>query len=240
MAPLLAGGVRRRHEALGEEVAAIALRAERAFSPEHERSQLALGVIVGRVHPLALDEGPKSRGMNEDVSTGTGDVTRVAGRAPRTSCARTNTDRVPAILRRVGPNGLHLRDLETHRMRVRHFGQGAWLSRVGVTGARQVKRGTAEQLPLARGKAKPDEEDGFESSNGMRRRQQVVTDLRILYNGAVDVRKVHDLSVPRSCADQQEFAPGLGTALGFLQNPVSKKEGGEIGGRRRHLDECDA
>jgi hypothetical protein len=43
---LLAGGVRHGHEALGEPVAALALRAEAQLSPEDERTQLTLSVVV--------------------------------------------------------------------------------------------------------------------------------------------------------------------------------------------------
>jgi hypothetical protein len=62
-ASLLASGVRHGHEALCEEVAAITRCAERAFSPENERSELALGVIVGRLDSFAIDKGPERCGM---------------------------------------------------------------------------------------------------------------------------------------------------------------------------------
>jgi nicotinate-nucleotide pyrophosphorylase (carboxylating) len=77
VAPLLAGSVRHGHEALGEEVAALALRAERALSPEDESPDLLLRMIVGGRDAVAVDKGPQSRGMGEDIGARTGDVTEL-------------------------------------------------------------------------------------------------------------------------------------------------------------------
>src|SRR5262249_56519717 len=46
---LLARGVGNGHEPLGEQVAALALGAKAALAPQHERAELTLGVVVGRL-----------------------------------------------------------------------------------------------------------------------------------------------------------------------------------------------
>lgn len=77
MAALLSGGIRHGHEALGEEVSALALRIERALTPENEGAELALDVVVGRVDAVVINKGPESGGMSQDVGAGTGDVTEL-------------------------------------------------------------------------------------------------------------------------------------------------------------------
>ena len=64
---LLARGMSHRHQPFGEQVAALALGAERALAPEHEGAQLPLGVVVGRLDVLAVDEGPQRGAVLEDV-----------------------------------------------------------------------------------------------------------------------------------------------------------------------------
>src|SRR5262252_11049384 len=60
--------MRDRHHAFGEEVAAIALGAERSFPPEHEGSQLALGVVVRGLDVVPIHECPERRPVRQDVS----------------------------------------------------------------------------------------------------------------------------------------------------------------------------
>jgi hypothetical protein len=79
------------------------------------------------------------------------------------------------------------------------------LARAGVAAVRELEQGGAEELPLVSREAERDEEDGLEAPNRMGRRQQVVTDLRVFDNSAVGIGKAHEVSVLRSCVDQQGF-----------------------------------
>jgi len=69
---LLARGVRDGHHALGEHVAAVTLRAERAPTPEHKRAQLPLSVIVRWVDVVALEKGPQRLPVREDIGARSG------------------------------------------------------------------------------------------------------------------------------------------------------------------------
>jgi hypothetical protein len=55
------------HESLGEAVAAFALGSVRALAPEHERPELSLCMVIGRLHAVMLDEIPKRRTVREYV-----------------------------------------------------------------------------------------------------------------------------------------------------------------------------
>ncbi len=77
MAPLLSSGVRHGHEAFGEEAAALALGPEGSLSPEDERPDLLLRMIVGGWDAIAVDKRPQSCGMGQNICAGTGDVTEL-------------------------------------------------------------------------------------------------------------------------------------------------------------------
>ena len=74
MALLLAGGMGHGHQALGEEVAPLALGPKRASAPENEGAQLALGVVVGGVDAVAIHECPQGLRVSENVGARTRDV----------------------------------------------------------------------------------------------------------------------------------------------------------------------
>ena len=71
---LFARGVRNGHHALGEAIAALALRSEGALPPQHEGAQFALAVVAGRLHVVALDEGPEGLAVLEDVRARAGEA----------------------------------------------------------------------------------------------------------------------------------------------------------------------
>lgn len=77
-------------------------------------------------------------------------------------------------------------ELETERADL------AWYS---FTRASKVKQGIAKRFPPLGGEAQRYEEHRLEPPNGMGRRQQVVTDLRVVDNNEVNIRKTHDVSV---------------------------------------------
>ena len=71
-AALQAAGDRGREQPLGGGLAALGLAAERELAVDHRPAQGALGPVVGRLHALDLDEGPKRRP----------DLQQVLGEAP--------------------------------------------------------------------------------------------------------------------------------------------------------------
>lgn len=74
MSVLLSQGVNHAHDALGEAIAALALRAKALLAPHDETSELALGVIVRGLHPRRMGEGPQRIGVLQHVRTGAADA----------------------------------------------------------------------------------------------------------------------------------------------------------------------
>src|ERR1700723_3216594 len=72
----------RRHDAFGEAGATIALRAEALFAPENEGSELAFGVVVRRLDPGLVDEGPECLAVRKDVGAAAADATKAQVYAP--------------------------------------------------------------------------------------------------------------------------------------------------------------
>ena len=64
---LLAGGVRDRHDALGEPLAALTLASERALAPKNEGPELSLCVIICRFDAVVRHERPQRALVREDV-----------------------------------------------------------------------------------------------------------------------------------------------------------------------------
>jgi hypothetical protein len=74
VALLLAGGMGHGHQAFGEEIAPLALRAKRASAPENEGAQLALSVVVGGVNAVSIHECPQCLRVSDNVGARTRDV----------------------------------------------------------------------------------------------------------------------------------------------------------------------
>lgn len=62
--------MRDRHDSLGEEAAAFALRTVRGLAPKDEGSQSPLGTVVRRLDAWLVGEGEQRFAMGEDVLAG--------------------------------------------------------------------------------------------------------------------------------------------------------------------------
>ena len=67
MSLLLSQGVGDGHDSLGEAASAVALRTEGGFSPQDERTQRSLRVVVGGFDAGFMNERPHSIAVIEDV-----------------------------------------------------------------------------------------------------------------------------------------------------------------------------
>src|SRR5678816_1853747 len=70
---LLAGSVGHGHEALGKQVAALALRAEAPAAPEDKGTELALSMVIGWLDAFDVDERPQCGAVVEDVGARAGE-----------------------------------------------------------------------------------------------------------------------------------------------------------------------
>ena len=93
------------------------------------------------------------------------------------------------------------------------------------TCASKLEQGIAKGFPPVGGEAQRNEEDGLEPPDGMGRRQQVVTNLRVFDDNKVNIRKTHDVVSTPELREPARISLGLPNVPPLSSGRIRKPDG---------------